>query len=63
MKTIFVSDMMCSHCESRIQKGLSEAGITAEVLLAEKTVKVEEKDVKKALEILDDLGFDAKEQN
>ena len=39
-----------------------EAGIAAEVLLDTKTVKVEEKDVKKALEVLDNLGFDAKEE-
>ena len=62
MKTITVSDMMCGHCQSRIEKGLAEAGIAAEVLLDTKTVKVEEKDVKKALEVLDNLGFDAKEE-
>ena len=62
VKTIKVSDMMCSHCKDRIEKGLAAAALSAVVDLETKTVKVEEKDLEKALGVLDDLGFDAKEE-
>lgn len=54
-----VNDMMCGHCEKRIKDAFEKAGISAQVELESKTVKVDEKDEKAASELLDDLGFDA----
>lgn len=53
--------MHCSHCVARIEKALSEAGLKFSVSLEKKTVTIDGCDgcVKKAIEALDDLGFDA----
>lgn len=62
MKTYYCEEMMCGHCVSRIQGGLGEEGIGHSVDLDKKTVTIEQDgDIVKALEILDDLGYSAKE--
>ena len=62
MKTYLCEEMMCGHCVSRIQEGLQEEGIGNQVNLENKTVTIEaDSDINKALEILDDLGFSARE--
>ena len=60
--TVFkCEEMMCDHCVSRITAALSEAKLEHKVNLGDKTVTVEgcENCAKKAVEILDDLGFGA----
>ena len=59
MKTLKVPGMMCNMCVKRITAALSEEGIEAVVDLSKKTVTVSEEMSAKAIEILDDLGFDA----
>lgn len=59
MITLHVPDMHCNHCVERITKALKDNGITGSVALDSKTVSVEERDVRQAVELLDDLGFDA----
>ncbi len=61
MKTLKVPGMMCQMCVKRITKGFNDASITTEVDLATKSVKVPADKVKEAIDILDDLGFDAEE--
>lgn len=63
MKTYRCEEMMCNGCVSRIEKGLTQAGIAHKVDLETKTVTIEEEaSCSKAVEILDDLGFSAVEQ-
>ncbi|WP_434694023.1 heavy-metal-associated domain-containing protein [Hungatella sp. SB206] len=63
MKTYRCDEMMCNGCVSRIKKRLDHEGIGHKVDLETKTVVIEEeKDYGKAVEILDDLGFTAVEQ-
>ena len=54
MTIIKAEDMHCEKCVERITKAMTDAG------LADKTVSIDGCDscVKKALEILDDLGFE-----
>lgn len=54
-------EISCGHCVARIEKALSEAGITHKVELDQKTVGIEgdESVQKQAVELLDDLGFTA----
>lgn len=59
MKTLRVPGMMCQMCVKRISAAMNEAGIKFEIDLASKTVTVSEDNAAKAIEILDDLGFDA----
>lgn len=59
MKTIKVPGMMCRMCVNRISSAMTEAGISVQIDLASKTVTVSAESVSKAIEILDDLGFDA----
>ncbi len=59
MKTLKVEDMHCEMCVKRISNALTEANIAFEVSLADKTVAVADDSVEKAIEELDDLGFDA----
>lgn len=63
MKTFKCEEMMCEGCVSRIRKGLEAADIKNTVDLAGKTVTIDgsESCEKKAVEILDDLGFSAVE--
>lgn len=62
MTVLNVPDMHCEHCVSRITKALDAAGMKFEVSLDDKTVSIIEGDVGKAVEELDDLGFEAKAQ-
>lgn len=61
MTVLKVEAMHCPHCVARIEKALSEAGLNFSVSLEKKTVTIDGCDgcVKKAVGILDDLGFDA----
>lgn len=60
MKKFKCEEMMCNHCVSRIDTALTEAKIEHSIDLDSKTVTIEgsEDCEKKAVEILDDLGFD-----
>ena len=60
MMTLKVEGMMCEGCVKRVVAGLSEAGITAEVSLENKTVSFEgdEAVVEKAISEIEDLGFE-----
>ena len=61
MKILKVEGIHCSGCTDRINKALDNAKIDHIVSLENKTVSVNEEDVKKTIEELDDLGFDAVE--
>ena len=63
MKKFRCEEMMCGNCVARIDKGLTSAEITHQIDLETKTVTIEgcENCEKKAVEILDDLGFSAVE--
>ena len=61
MKTLNVPNMHCEKCVARISKAFKDEDITFEISLEKKTVSVDETKVAKAIETLDDLGFDAKE--
>ena len=60
MTVIKVADMHCEKCVERITKLMTEEGLDFAVNLAEQTVTINgcEHCVKKALEALDDLGFE-----
>lgn len=60
MTTIKVNDMHCGKCVERITKSMKEENLDFKVSLEDKTVTIDGCDtcVKKALETLDDLGFD-----
>ena len=59
MKVLKAEDMHCNKCVERIDKALNAADIKHEINLEEKTVSIDGCDscLKKAIEILDDLGF------
>ncbi len=61
MTVLNVPDMHCDHCVARITKALTDEGMTFQVSLADKTVSVagDASAVAKAVEALDDLGFEA----
>ena len=61
MTIIKAEDMHCEKCVERITKAMNGAGLDFEVSLADQTVSVDGCDscVNKAIEILDDLGFEA----
>jgi len=63
MRVLKVEDMHCEKCVERITKAMTAEGLDFQVSLADKTVSVDGCDhcVGKAIEILDDLGFDAAE--
>lgn len=56
-----LQDMHCQHCVSRIQTALTAAGIVHQVTLDSRTVDIEGDGAaqRQAVEILDDLGFEA----
>ena len=60
MTVIKVADMHCEKCVARITKLLTEEGLDFSVNLAEQTVTINgcQHCLKKALEALDDLGFE-----
>ena len=61
MTVLKAEDMHCGKCVERINKALTEADIAHEVNLEQKTVTIDgcEHCVKTAIEVLDDLGFEA----
>ena len=61
MIKLSVPDMHCEKCVERITKGLTEVKLDFSVSLAEKTVTINGCDncAAKAIEVLDDLGFEA----
>lgn len=63
MKVLKAEDMHCNKCVERIDKALNAADIKHEINLEEKTVSIDGCDscLKKAVEILDDLGFETTE--
>ncbi len=58
MTEIKVPGMHCPMCVKRISEALENAGINAVVSLETKTVSVDEKDVQKAKEEIEDIGFE-----
>lgn len=62
MTTLKVPDMHCEKCVERITNALNREGMTFKVSLPDKTVSVEGEKavVDKAVEALDDIGFEAK---
>ncbi len=54
-----VDGMHCPKCVERISKALAAANIECKVDLASKTVEVADAEADKAIEELDDIGFDA----
>lgn len=64
MTTLNVKEMSCSHCVSRIDNALNEAGIAHKVDLDSKTVTVDgdESVVNRAIDELDDIGFTASKE-
>ena len=58
MTEIKVEGMHCPVCVKRISDALKEAKIEAVVSLETKTVSVNEGDVERAKEELEDLGFE-----
>ena len=63
MKVLKAEDMHCNKCVESIDKALNAADIKHEINLEEKTVSIDGCDscLKKAVEILDDLGFETTE--
>lgn len=61
MTVLKAEDMHCEKCVERIHNALTEAKIDHQVDLATKTVSIDgcEKCVETAVEVLDDLGFEA----
>lgn len=63
MIVLSVPEMHCENCVKRIHEAFDKANIQHEVNLADKTVSIEAEDtLKDAIELLDDLGFDAKQK-
>lgn len=58
MAEIKVPGMHCPMCVKRISEALENAGISAKVDLETKTVSVDDKDVLKAKEEIEDIGFE-----
>jgi len=61
MTILKVEEMHCNKCVERITNALKSAGIKFAIDLKSKTVTIDDSDinVKKAIEVLDDLGFGA----
>jgi len=64
MTILKVEGMHCTHCVDRITKALTQAELDFTVSLQDKTVSINgcENCVKKAMEELSDLGFEAEIQ-
>lgn len=60
MITLKVEGMHCEGCVKRVTEGLAKAGMTASVSLEEKIVTIdgEESIREKAIEEIEDLGFE-----
>ncbi len=61
METIIVTNMRCVRCRERIEKGLLEAGISADVELETKSVTVKPEDREQTIRVLTELGYETKE--
>lgn len=63
-KVIYVPDMHCEHCVSRITNALRETGIDFKVCLEDKSVTINgcENCVKTAMNEIYDLGFTPEEK-
>ncbi|MEF9945593.1 MAG: heavy metal-associated domain-containing protein [Lachnospiraceae bacterium] len=61
MRILSTPDLCCSNCGEKIHKALEVAGIEHEVNVEKKQVSVCDCDecMGKAIEILEDLGYDA----
>ena len=59
MATIYVPDMMCENCVSRITNALTAANLKFNIRLQEKTVIIDgcQHCVNTAIQELEDLGF------
>jgi copper chaperone len=61
MTTLKVDGMHCNMCVARINKALDAAKIAHEVKLEDKTVTIaNDGEREKAVQALDDIGFEAK---
>jgi copper chaperone CopZ len=58
MTVLRVPGIHCSGCVKRIEAALKNANIDAKVCLEDRTVSVDEKDMKRAAEEIEELGFD-----
>ena len=58
MAIIKVEGMHCPMCVKRIGEALKSADIECEISLEEKTVSVNDADIEKAKEEIEDLGFE-----
>lgn len=65
MTVLTVPDMHCENCVRRITEALNAEKLSFTVSLADKTVSVEgdKAAVQKAVEVMDDLGFEASKAN
>jgi len=63
MTKLKVPDMHCEMCVKRITNSLNEANLDFSVSLQDKTVGIngDEKAVQAAINALDDIGFEAKQ--
>lgn len=61
MTVLKVEDMHCGKCVERIERALTKERIEHNVNLPEKTVTIDdhENGIKRVVEILDELGFEA----
>ncbi|NLL91406.1 MAG: heavy-metal-associated domain-containing protein [Ruminococcaceae bacterium] len=59
MKTLKVEQMHCINCVNRISSAFKTEKIGFEISLENRIVRVDDGKVNLAIELLDDLGFDA----
>lgn len=57
MKTITVKDMTCMACYKRIQTELLKNQIVPNIDLLKHEVKVQEKELNKAVELIKNIGY------
>lgn len=57
MKIIKVNDMMCKMCVMHLEEALKKARIQGSVSLDNKIVKVDDQDVKKAMDVISKAGY------
>lgn len=60
MIKLYSKDIHCINCTNRIEKAFKRESINIELSLADKTILVNETDKEKAIELLEDLGFETK---
>ena len=62
LKTISIEGMSCGHCENRVKTALTELGVSIiEISAANDMAKVEvesEDMIKKAVDAIEDAGYD-----